>query len=65
MNIQLNGEARQVVGEATLEILLSGLGLTGRFAVEINGEIVPRAQHSRYHLRDGDQVEIVRAIGGG
>ena len=65
MDIQVNGEARKVQDDATLGILLSYLGLTGRFAVEINGEIVPRGQHSGYHLRDGDHVEIVRAIGGG
>ena len=65
MQIQLNGEPRQIEGEATLGVLLLQLGLSGRFAVEINGEIVPRGQHSGYHLADGDQIEIVRAIGGG
>jgi len=65
MQIQVNGESRQVGDQSTVGDLLSLLGLTGRLAVEINGEIVPRGQHSGYHLRDGDRIEIVRAIGGG
>lgn len=65
MQIQVNGELRQIEDGTTLGLLLSALGMSGRFAVEINGEIVPRGQHSEYHLNDGDHVEIVRAIGGG
>ncbi|MGH8593813.1 MAG: sulfur carrier protein ThiS, partial [Gammaproteobacteria bacterium] len=37
----------------------------GRIAVEINGEVVPRSQYNEHPLREGDLVEIVRAIGGG
>ena len=40
--------------------------LTGkRVAVERNGEIVPRSQYAQIDLRDGDQLEIVVAVGGG
>ena len=40
--------------------------LTGkRVAVERNGEIVPRSQYSLVDLLDGDQLEIVVAVGGG
>jgi sulfur carrier protein len=46
--------------------LLLEMGLVGkRVAVEINHEIVPRAQHGDRVLRDGDRIEIVQAIGGG
>src|SRR5690606_10077704 len=41
-------------------------GLAGRrVAVEVNGTIVPRGQHEAHALADGDQVEIVHALGGG
>jgi len=33
--------------------------------VEVNREIVPRAQHSRNSLQQGDVVEIVTFVGGG
>jgi sulfur carrier protein len=33
--------------------------------VELNQDIVPRSQHEGTTLSDGDQVEVVHAIGGG
>ncbi len=36
-----------------------------RVAVEHNGEIVPRSQHGNARVADGDQLEIVVAVGGG
>ena len=36
-----------------------------RYAVEINGAIVPRGQHHDTILNPADRVEIVQAIGGG
>lgn len=66
MDIQLNGEARQIAGQPTLAALLEleGLGQR-RVAVEVNGEIVPRGQHATRVLEHGDIVEIVHALGGG
>jgi sulfur carrier protein len=66
MNILLNGESREIAAASTVAALLAGLELAGkRLAVEINGEIAPRSQHSVRTLQDGDRVEIVQAIGGG
>ena len=46
--------------------LLQRLELTGRrLAVELNRDIVPRSQHAATVLVEGDQIEIVHAIGGG
>ena len=46
--------------------LLDTMQLTGkRVAVERNGEIVPRSQYALVDLLDGDQLEIVVAVGGG
>ena len=52
------------------EILLSGYleenGINPqRIAVELNGEILPKAQYSNTVLKDGDIVEIVNFVGGG
>jgi sulfur carrier protein len=66
MQIQLNGESREIPAHSTLAELLEHEGLAGRrVAVEINLEIVPRSQHAGRVLADGDRVEIVQAIGGG
>ncbi len=50
----------------TVAALLEALGYAGkRIAVERNGEIVPRGRHVDTGLADGDQIEIVVAVGGG
>jgi sulfur carrier protein len=66
MQIQLNGEPREIAPDVTLAELLEREGLAGRrVAVEINREIVPRSLHGQRALAEGDRVEIVVAIGGG
>ncbi|WP_339523471.1 sulfur carrier protein ThiS [Pseudomonas sp. EA_35y_Pfl2_R111] len=66
MHIQLNGEAFELPDGATVAGLIDRLDLAGRrVAVELNLDIVPRSQHATTALRDGDQVEVVHAIGGG
>ncbi|MGB8712526.1 MAG: sulfur carrier protein ThiS [Onishia taeanensis] len=66
MQIQLNGDAKQLASETTVGELVVALELAGRrIAVEVNEEIVPRSQHEATRLAEGDRVEIVHAIGGG
>lgn len=66
MIIYVNGAEQALNGPVALTALLRDMGLVGkRVAVEINREIVPRAQHEARLLQDGDRVEIVQAIGGG
>ncbi|WP_421567517.1 sulfur carrier protein ThiS [Stenotrophomonas sp. PD6] len=66
MNIQLNGDPRQLPQSATVLDLLQAEDLTQRrVAVEVNGEIVTRSLHATHALREGDVVEIVHALGGG
>lgn len=66
MFIQLNGESFELPAGATVAVLLDRLELTGkRVAVELNLDIVPRSQHANTVLQDGDQLEVVHAIGGG
>ena len=66
MDILLNGTPRTLAAAATLAALLESEGLAGRrIAVEVNGEIVPRGRHAEVMLADGDQLEIVVAVGGG
>ena len=66
MNIQLNGETTPVDDSATLGDIVRRMNLEGsRYAVEVNEELVPRSEHDSYRLKEGDNVEIVQAIGGG
>jgi sulfur carrier protein len=66
MRIQLNGESFELPDGETVAALLARLDLVGRrVAVELNLDIVPRSQHESTVLSEGDQVEVVHAIGGG
>ena len=64
MQLTLNGKPHTFEGR-TIRDLLDLLGLQGRLAVEVNREIVPKSEHARFSLSDGDVIEIVHAIGGG
>ncbi|NYT59031.1 sulfur carrier protein ThiS [Alcaligenaceae bacterium] len=66
MNITLNGQPLQVDKVSTIGELIAHLGYTDkRIAVEQNGEIVPKSTHGTASLAEGDQLEIVVAVGGG
>ncbi len=66
MRLTVNGAEREVSDGLTVQDLVRDLGLDGGpVAVERNLEVVPRAEHTRAVLRDGDVVEIVHFVGGG
>ena len=66
MKIIYNGNELEIPDENTLKQLIEAQGLAGkRLAAEVNREIIPRAEHQNYTLKDRDVVEIVHAIGGG
>jgi sulfur carrier protein len=51
---------------ATVADLLAELGWSQRtVAVEHNGEALLRSEHPNIALRDGDVLEIVKAVAGG
>lgn len=67
MRLLLNGEAHELSDPppVTVVTLLRDLGLSGPVAVEVNRQIVPRAQHATHVLAEGDTVEVVHLVGGG
>ncbi len=66
MRLTVNGSEREVSDGMTVQDLVRHLGLDGGpVAVERNLEVVPRAEHTRSVLREGDVVEIVHFVGGG
>ncbi len=63
--IRLNGQEHQSDKSNVFE-LLTELGLTtGRFAVEIDGYLVPKAKLADTELTSGMIIEVVQAVGGG
>lgn len=66
IDIQLNGEPRQVADGATVAALLEELGRHPRtVAIEHNGHILPRAEFAATALCAGDRVEVVGFVQGG
>lgn len=66
MEIQVNGESRDVPDKTTLTALLHALNIgMDRVAVEVNLEIVEPQEFDKRELQYGDRVEILSFIGGG
>ena len=66
IQVTVNGEARRLPAPLNVRELLDQLQMAGKkVAVERNGEIVPRGLHAETLVLNGDQLEIVVAVGGG
>jgi thiamine biosynthesis protein ThiS len=65
-SITLNGKPREIANEMPVPEFLIELDVNPKqVAVAINGEVVPRSTWAGVSIKDGDVVEVVRAVGGG
>lgn len=66
VQITINGAAKAVPPDTRIATLIATLQLEGkRYAIERNGEIVPKSKHAETRVESGDSYEIVVAVGGG
>ena len=66
MEILVNGQEKKYNYNLSLEDLIMELGLNNeKIAIEVNNEIVPRSQLKNKLIVDGDNIEIITAVGGG
>ena len=69
LEVTLNGKPRtieELVSPSPLSAVLERLGLRpDRIAVELNGEIAPRASWPDLPVVENDRIEIVHFVGGG
>jgi len=66
ITLTINGASQTFPAALNLAELIAHLGYTGkRIALERNGEIVPRSTYANVSLANGDQLELVVAVGGG
>ena len=63
--VKINGEELDIAGITAAEYLAENGYDTKRVAVELNGDILPKAQYDSTVLQDGDSVEVVSFVGGG
>ena len=66
IQVTVNGATHRFEQPLDVISILEKLELKGKkIAVERNGEIIPRSQHPKTLIQDGDALEIVVAVGGG
>ena len=66
MQVHVNGEAREIADGATISALLLTMQIDAiQVAVEVNAQVVRRANHAQVQLQAGNQIEIVTFVGGG
>ena len=66
MVISVNGEATRIAEPMSLSQLLEQIKIDPRtVAIELSGEVVPRAEFPNTQVNAGDRVEIVRFVQGG
>lgn len=66
MTIVANGKPRDLPAGTTVAAFLAGLGWRPQWVVvEHNGEPLERSRFTAVALRDGDRIEVVRAVAGG
>ena len=66
MKLIVNGKPREIADVSNVAAMVEQLGLrSDRVAVELNLNIVPRAEWEATTVREGDRVEVVQFVGGG
>ena len=66
LEILVNGDRHTLADPVTMDQLLVHLAIGNpAIAVEVNEQLVVRAEYPRTRLRAGDRVEIVTLTGGG
>ena len=64
VRVILNGEDC-TLEKPLLSDLLARLTLPRRFALAVNQEVVPKSLWHSVELKEGDEIEVVAAVGGG
>lgn len=63
--VSVNGEKVNADNTSLLLFLEENGYNVGRIAVEMNGEILPKANYKSTILKDGDVLEVVSFVAGG
>ncbi len=66
MFITVNGKKKELITALTVAEYLEENGyVTSQIAVELNEEILPKAEYSTVELQENDVMEVVSFMGGG
>jgi len=66
IRITVNGKEVEIGSTMTVQQLLDTVEVPPNYlAVEVNAEVVPRAEYTEQMVCDQDDVEVVTLVGGG
>lgn len=66
IRVTVNGKRREIEREMSLPEFLVSFDVDPRLvAVAINGDVVARDAYASTSVRAGDEIEVVRMVGGG
>jgi sulfur carrier protein len=66
MIVTVNGQVLKIDNSATAKDLINQLNFQDqRVALEVNESIIPKSEHAEFELNANDQIEIIKAVGGG
>ena len=68
LKVSLNGERVSLADTPNIDLvtLLDQQGYhTQKMAIAVNGSFVPRSQYAATIINDGDQIDVIQAVGGG
>mgnify|MGYP001214209161 CR=1 FL=1 len=66
IHLTVNGKPQQLDEPTPLVTYVESIGVSLRLiAIAVNGTVMRREELQSVTLNDGDEVEIVRAVGGG
>lgn len=66
IELSVNNENKTLTSKTLLSDALQQWGYgDSKIAVAINGEFVPRSTYGERELLNGDQIDIVKPVGGG
>ncbi len=63
--VHINGQDMDVAGMSVAQYLKDNDYNKERVAIEINGNILPKADYEKTEFSQGDVVEVVSFVGGG
>ena len=63
--VKINGEEKEIAGKNLLEYMKEAGYETEWVVVERNFEIIPKEQVGSVTIQDGDEIEVLRFVGGG
>lgn len=66
MTVKINSISLTLPNIATLQDALDAKNIPSKgIAIAVNGRVVPSSERSKYLLRDGDNIVIIKAFYGG